>query len=83
MSRKDCIPRDTLAALDAYVNDRRPVGGFLHAVLSNRLYEACMRADSSNGPWLRQIALYVEGELPIACRGSAEAVEAWLRGGGE
>lgn len=72
------IPRHTLNDLDNYVHHHHPVSAFLYAVLSNNLYVACMKADEYNRPVLVDIALYVEAELPIACRGSVEAVETWL-----
>ena len=39
------IPVFTKEALDRYVNDRIPTGGFLHAVLTDRLFDAVGRAD--------------------------------------
>ena len=72
------IPRDVEAALERYVQDREPQGHFLHAVLANDLYRACARADDCNRTWLVEIAAYVEGRLPPACRGSDTAVRRWL-----
>lgn len=76
----DRIPRDTLAQLDAYVDSRVPPGGFVYAVLSNDLYRAALKADDRNRAALADIAQHVESQLPMACRGSREAVEAWLKG---
>ncbi len=76
----DRIPRDTLAEIDRYVNHRIRPGGFLYAVLTNNLYFACVKADDYRRIVFFDIVSYVEGQLPIPCRGSMEAVEAWLRG---
>jgi len=75
---REMIPLDTLAHLDAYENERHPVGGFLHAVLSNRLYNALSRADEANLRCLRWIVQYVDGHMNPHCRGSEEAVQLWL-----
>lgn len=80
MPLRDCIPTDTLAQLDRYCQQRVQPGGFLYAVLSGNLYAAVYKADTHNQVAFFQLVKYVEGELPIECRGSPEAVEAWLRG---
>lgn len=76
---RDRIPATTLADLDRYAVNHVPVGDFLTAVLSNDLYTACARADEGNLACLAAIAAYVEACLPIASRGSAEAVAEWTR----
>ncbi len=73
------IRPDIKAALDAYANGRRPVGGFLTAVLSNDLAEACARADEQNLWSLPVIVGYVWNHLPSGCWGSPEKVAAWRR----
>ena len=71
---------DIRESLDAYVQQRRPLGGFLQAVIENDLTEAVGRADSVN---IRQLALivgYVYWEMPSTCHGSPEHYAAWLEG---
>ncbi len=72
------VPMDTLFQIRQYVDHRVPPGGFLFAVLSNDLYEAVGRADDLNRANLPAIAEYVRWNIPVACRGSVEAVRAWI-----
>jgi len=74
------IKPDTMAEIRRYVEHRIPPGGFVHAVLANDLYRACAKADDVNRELLCDVADYVESHLPMACRGSHAAVEAWLKG---
>lgn len=67
-------------SLDMYVNHRTPTGGFLYAVLCNDLIGAYSRADLDNRRNMEDIVRYVYNELPVACFGSKERVDAWLRG---
>ena len=66
--------------LELYVNDRCPTGGFLYAVLSNDLTEACAHADMRNLRQLPEIVTYIYNNLPSICWGSPEKVESWLSG---
>ena len=72
------IPVFTKEALDRYVNDRIPTGGFLHAVLTDRLFDAVGRADKENLAALRDIVTYIYNELPSDCWGSEAKVHNWL-----
>src|SRR6266702_2435822 len=65
-------------SIDRYVNNRIPAGGFLQAVLSNDLKEACARADNQNRYLLFEIVGYLYNEIPASCWGSPERVENWL-----
>lgn len=68
-------------AIDAYVHEHKPIGGFLTALLANDLREAAAHADAQNSELLATYGMYL-GELPRACHGSYEAVEAWAPGSG-
>ncbi len=72
------IPEHTKDALDRYVNDRLPPGGFLTAVLSNDLKGAVARADHINIQHIPDIVIHCFNEIPSGCWGSPEAVERWL-----
>lgn len=72
------VPAHTIGAIDRYVKNRIPTGGFLRAVLENDLREAMGRADSINRESLFDIVSYIYNECPAACWGSVENVEAWL-----
>jgi hypothetical protein len=72
------IPDYTMAALQRYIRDRVPTGGFLEAVLSNDLREACARADENNERVLPELVAYLYNEAPRNCWGSRELYKAWL-----
>ena len=65
-------------SLEDYVNNRIPTGGFLYAVLTNNLMEACIRADDRNKRQIPEIVGYIYNNLPIICYGSPKKVEKWL-----
>jgi|TARA_Y100000310_G_scaffold341525_1_gene440939 hypothetical protein len=73
------IPAKMKAAIDDYVQLRRPVGDFLTAVLSNKLCESFGRADENNRKHLFDIVGYCYNEIPSECWGSPEKVESWLQ----
>ena len=66
-------------AIDAYVANGRPTGGFLEAVLSNDLVSAFARADSSAVANLPHILDYLYNEVPAVCWGSRERVAEWIK----
>lgn len=72
------IRPNIIDALRAYADERRPVGGFLTAFLSNDLMEAIGLADTDNITVIPQIAGYIHNELPRVCHGSIKAVKEWL-----
>lgn len=63
-----------------HIEQRRPVGTFLTAVLSNDLYTAVRHADDSNRDLLRVYVDWLYNNAPPACYGSAEKVAAWRAG---
>lgn len=67
-----------IPSLRRYADHHIPPGGFLQAVLSNDLKDACARADSQNRELLFEIVGYCYNEIPSACWGSPEAVKEWL-----
>lgn len=73
--------QDIIETLNNYVKNRIPTGGFLHAVLSNDLTMACMKADDRNKYRLFEIIQYIYNDLPSNCWGSPEKVDTWLKGG--
>jgi len=72
------IPERILRSLNAYVRERRPVGGFLYAVLTNDLVETLHRADEESLAALTELVRHVWGEIPLLCWGSPEKVARWL-----
>ena len=72
------LPKISADSLRAYVEERRPVGHFLRAVLSNDLAEAVARGDEEN---LEALVVYVRwlyNYAPADCWGSPKKVSAWL-----
>ena len=78
MINYDLIPQSTMDSLRRYVEQGIPTGGFLEAVLSNDLMEACGRADQFNQEALFHICAYVYNEMPHNSHGSREKVRKWL-----
>jgi len=74
------MKRDTHEQLQRYAKYRIPTGGFLHAVLSNDLFEALNRADEDNRADIYEISQFVHHNLPIGSYGSVKNVKAWLAG---
>jgi len=74
------IPEHMMASLHRYIEKRIPPGGFLTAVLTNDLAEACGRADDDNLRILPAYIAYLYNEAPGGCWGSPESVKSWLAG---
>lgn len=72
---------EMVSALNRYAQMRCPVGGFLTALLSNDLKEACGRADDDNLHNIPALVAYCYNELPSPCWGSPEKVANWLNAG--
>jgi hypothetical protein len=78
MNTETCkIPGRIKDSIDAYVETGIPLGGFLSAVMENDFMSAASRADSTNAPYLQEIASYVYNNVPSAAFGSPERVKAW------
>lgn len=72
------IPSYTLEALHGYINEGIPTGGFLEAVLSDKLFEAVRCADLKNLAALQALTFYIYNECPSKSWGSAERVEDYI-----
>jgi hypothetical protein len=75
------LPEHMRDSMKAYIEGRVPPGGFLTAVLSNNLMDACARADHINIKRLPDYCLFLYNEAPRGCHGSPEKVKAWLKKG--
>ena len=53
-------------------------GSFLVAVIRNDFMQATLRADATNQPLLRSIALWFSNHAPRESYGSPETAQAWL-----
>lgn len=74
------MKNSTKAGLDEYAKYRIPIGGFLHAVLSNDLMGAMEKADEENRADIFEICQYIYNKLPLSCYGSSKAIREWLKG---
>jgi hypothetical protein len=74
------IPSDTLLQISAYQLERAVPGAFIYAVMCNDLVGAIDYADDRQRECLSDIVRHVYSRLPIGCRGSKEAAQAWLAG---
>jgi hypothetical protein len=72
------LPLATREGLAGYIEERRPVGHFLTAVLSNDLREAVNRADADNLVALGSIVQWLFWHAPAVCWGSPGKVRDWL-----
>lgn len=53
-------------------------GGFLTAVLENNFVRAVGSADETNLRFIRDWALWAYNDIPSACWGTVEKVDAWI-----
>lgn len=81
-----CVPYRILFSLFDYVITGQDPGEFVEAVLCNKLNQALMLADDS---WtldqIKALTKYVFNckQIPDACWGSQEKVDAWKKAGGK
>lgn len=70
-------------AIDRYVENGIPTGGFLKAVLENDLSGAITRADPKGLENLPHIVCYVYNEIPGSTWGTPNRVSIWLAHDGQ
>ena len=74
------IPERTLDSLKRYATSGVPTGGFLRSILEDRgVFIVVGRADEENYAALKEILKYIYNEIPAACWGSPEEVDAWIK----
>ena len=73
------IPVRVLEALNRHVTHGSVTGDFTQAVLHNDLRLAVMLADKNSLAALQSIVMYLHNNVPGACWGSAENIEAWRK----
>lgn len=69
-------------ALTEYVDNGRPLGNFLNAIVSNDFSDAVCRADSVNLANLKAYAIWLNNQCPRKAWGSPAAVSKWIEIGG-
>lgn len=73
------IGENMLGGLRRYIDDKIPPGGFLTAVITNDLKEACGRADDQNRRIIFEYVAYLHNYCPANCWGSREKFEEYLK----
>lgn len=76
------IPHHCRETIRLYVMRGVPMGSFCTAVFANDFMEAAGRADDENQRALFAYARFLYNSAPSPCKGSYEAVEAWIAQGG-
>lgn len=76
------IPEHMHGGMLRYIEKGIRPGDFLTAVLSNDLFGAVGRVDTTNRHRLFDYTTYLYNYAPGSCWGSGEAVKAWVESGG-
>lgn len=76
------IPLHMHEGLKNYVVHGIPPGGFLTAVLENKLVESFAKADDVNQRNMLGWVNFLYGAMPVGSWGSEEAVAKWIKRGG-
>lgn len=72
------IPDYMHETLVAYILTGRPTGGFLYAILTNDLKQACGKADAANQQAIYDYVFFLVNNAPAVCWGSPERVDKWM-----
>jgi len=72
------LPEHCQKGMRLYVEDGVLPGGFLQAVVSNKLVESFGLADSVNVRKLFSYADFLYNEAPLGCWGSEENMLSWI-----
>lgn len=76
------IPARMMEGLTEYIENGRPTGDFLRAILSNDFMMATGRADEENIMNLPAYASYLYNHAPVGCYGNKKAYKEWIEKGG-
>ena len=77
MYNYETLPKGLQGGMQRYLEQGLAPGSFLTAVLENNLFDAVMRADSTNLSFLPDIVKWLHWEVPMECNGSRVLVDAW------
>lgn len=72
------IPEHMRDGLQLYIEEGIPPGGFMLALLTNDLREACARADHINKYLIFDFVSCFWNEIPSQAWGSVEKVQDWI-----
>jgi hypothetical protein len=71
-----------LESIEAYIQNGRPVGDCLRAIISNNLMESIGRADKQTRNSLYEICAIFYNYAPADCHGSMDKYINWIKRGG-
>ena len=72
------LPFGLRDGMQRYLENGIMPGHFLTAVLENNLFDAVMRADSTNLSLMPDIVKWIYNEVPWEAHGSERIVKAWV-----
>lgn len=73
------IPDNMMISMREYIDNGRPMGGFLTSLFANDLYKTISKADGENIKIIKDYVLWMIWESPQGCHGSYEKVEEWIK----
>lgn len=76
------IPSHMHSNIEGYVNNGEPTGGFLQAVIENKLVNAFSKADGRNKQSIEGYATLLYNYFPENSWGSEDAYKNWIKRGG-
>jgi hypothetical protein len=76
------LPNYMVAGVRRYINNGIAPGSFLTAVITNNLFDAVGRADTTNQKALVNWIRFFYNEAPGGCWGSLEKMNAWINHNG-
>ena len=76
------IPGYMMGGIFRWIEDGVYPGGFLTAVISDKLFDAVGRADDANVVNLPAYVKFFYNKAPAGCWGSKEVMKEWAKNGG-
>jgi hypothetical protein len=76
------LPQHMQNGMQQYIEQGRPLGGFLYYILVNDFVHAVSHADDINKTQLLQYADFLYNQAPAASWGTEARVEKWITSGG-
>lgn len=67
-----------VSSLKQYVEEGRPLGGFLTEIVSNNFAGACGKADDDNFKNIQAYAYFLFNEMPMRSWGSKDTYKSWI-----
>jgi len=78
----ELLPEHIKGGMKRYIEEGICPGNFLTAVIQDKLVDSFAIADEINTIKMFDIAKFMYMEAPMACRGSKEKMDEWIKKGG-